>query len=207
MNENKIALIGFENAAVTIEFKFYIQQKSNTQVVVINPYDFLSHDSSKEFLYMVSITRDLKLRKQVVDHLEKNHYKKFTFIHDTANIVDTAKIGPGSFVSPFAVILSNTIIEDDCIIAPQCLVSHGVTIGQGTVMNSMSMVAGSTKIGKYCKLNMKSSVIDFLEIGNFIEIGAGSMLTKSVTVEGTYVGVPARKIDGTKFADDSTVAV
>jgi UDP-3-O-[3-hydroxymyristoyl] glucosamine N-acyltransferase len=56
------------------------------------------------------------------------------------------------------------------------------------------MIAGTTSIGKYCKLNMRSTVIDHLTVCDYSEIGAGAMLTKSVDIPGVYIGTPARRV-------------
>jgi UDP-3-O-[3-hydroxymyristoyl] glucosamine N-acyltransferase len=56
------------------------------------------------------------------------------------------------------------------------------------------MIAGSTNIGKYCLLGIRSTVIDKLEICDNVVVGAGSLVTKNITAPGNYVGSPARKV-------------
>jgi UDP-N-acetylbacillosamine N-acetyltransferase len=43
-------------------------------------------------------------------------------------------------------------------------------------------------------LGTGSAVVDGLEIGDEITIGAGGVVTKSITAKGTYAGMPIRKI-------------
>jgi UDP-3-O-[3-hydroxymyristoyl] glucosamine N-acyltransferase len=193
MISNKVILIGFPTSSVTAEIKFFVEEETGGIIEILDPMIFLLQGSDSSASYMVTITKDLTLRQQVIQKIEKDQYKKFTFIHKTSILTVGARVGVGSFIGPWVLIAANATIGADCLISPYCLISHNSTVGQGTVMQPTAMIAGSTTVGKYCKLNMRASIIDFLEVGDFVEIGAGSMLTKTTLEKGTYNGTPARK--------------
>ena len=189
--KTKVILIGFPQATVVRDISNAVESSGHT-VEVLEPDVFLeSRPDNNE--YMVCITRDLVLRQQIINKLDAENYRRFTFIHKTAEVFKDSNIGSGSFIAPFALIGSNVTVENDCIIGPYCMISHDSILGQGSIMHPGSMIAGSVSVGKYCKFNIRSTIIDYLSVCDLCEIGAGSMLTKNVTEPGVYVGSPARR--------------
>jgi UDP-2-acetamido-3-amino-2,3-dideoxy-glucuronate N-acetyltransferase len=68
-----------------------------------------------------------------------------TFIHSTANLSDTAKIGEGSKVWINVQIREQAKIGTDCIISKDVYIDHAVTIGNRCkIQNSVSVYNGVT---------------------------------------------------------------
>jgi UDP-3-O-[3-hydroxymyristoyl] glucosamine N-acyltransferase len=189
---NNITLVGFEQATLVNDMMDLIRDH-NLSVAVLDPSKFLNNEFEKNNQFIVAVYKDLKLRQEISKKLDKDVLSRATFIHRTAVVSCQAVVRPGNFISQFSNVMMNATVESDCHLAPYTMIAHNSTLGQGSIMLPNAMIAGSSRIGQFCRLNMRSTVIDFLEVKDFVEIGAGSMLTKHALDSGFYVGTPARK--------------
>jgi UDP-3-O-[3-hydroxymyristoyl] glucosamine N-acyltransferase len=193
IKKTNIALVGFPQAIFIQDLKNQIDQDHH-DITVITPDDFLSMNRPAHDGYMIGVTRDMTLRASLVEHGQQHGFPGFTFVHPSAVIFPDAAIGTGCFVGPFAFVASRAKIDDHCLINPYAMVSHVCHVGQGSVLHPGTMVAGTTSIGKYCKFNLKSAMLDDLTMADFTEIGASGLVTKNIVEpHGFYVGSPARR--------------
>ena len=188
-----ITILGYSQASVTADFLGMMTQ-AGLDVNVQAPEDFLAGNFDRHTEYIISVTRDRELRKQLSAVLDQENLNRATFVHHTCWIDPTAQIGPGTFISPFCTVASNSTVGKDCLLAPYCLIGHVSKIGDGCLFNPAVTIAGSCTIESHCKFNLRSSVVDRIFIWTGSEIGAGSMVTKSIEQPGKYVGTPARKV-------------
>lgn len=188
-----IVILGFNRASVTADFKGMMTAAGLT-VSIQDPEDFLTGNFDRANEYIISVTRDLELRKKLSAMLDRENLSRATFVHETCWIDPSAEIGPGTFISPFCTVASNSKVGKDCLLAPYCLVGHVSTIGNGCLFNPAVTIAGSCTIEDHCKFNLRSSVIDRIFVWSGSEIGAGSMVTKNIEAPGMYVGTPARRV-------------
>lgn len=191
---NKIALIGFADAVFVRDLTNLLNDPSR-HIVIIEPNQFLTMQEPHYQGYLVCVNRDMELRQQLVVHLETYNFPKFTFVHPSAIVLPDCKIGSGSFIGPFCFLASNAVVEDHCIVSPYSMISHQSIVGKGTVIQPGTIIAGTVCVGEYCKFNLKSSVIDNIDIANKTEVAAVSTITKTITDPGGfYVGTPARRV-------------
>ena len=57
-----------------------------------------------------------------------------------------------------------------------------------------AILCGRTVIGNRCMIGAGAVVIDQIKICDDVTVGANAVVVKDITVPGTYVGNPARKI-------------
>lgn len=186
-------IIGYPDATVSNDcLEMFVEGEKIASI--LHPDDFFNqqYDSTQKFV--VVVTRDMNLRKKIIDTINERCLQKDTYVHSTAVIHTSAKIEPGTIIYQFATALWNAHVEQDCLIAPYCMIAHESTVGQGSFLQPGVLIAGNTRIGKYCKFGLRSSAIDYLVICDFTVIGAGSLITKNTTQAGTYLGSPARKV-------------
>lgn len=186
-------LVGYPNAGVANDcLEMFVADKRSASI--LHPDDFFDqrYDSTQKFL--VVVTRDMALRKKIVETLDQRQLQRDTFIHSTSVIHDSAKIAEGTMICQFSTAMGNTNIEKDCLIAPYCMIGHTSTVGQGSFLMPGVLIAGATKIGKYCKFGLRSNVIDYLSICDFVVAGANALITKNITEPGFYLGIPARRV-------------
>jgi sugar O-acyltransferase (sialic acid O-acetyltransferase NeuD family) len=187
-NKNQLTIVGYSQATITQEFKWWIGQEFDN-VNIVSP-DKLVPDA--DTAYIVSITKDRVERQQVIDLLK--NYSLATFIHSSVIMHGESKVMPGTCVLPNVGIFFNAVVGSHCIIAPYSMIGHSTTVGDNNIINPGTMIAGSCNIGDHCLFGIRSTIIDKLNICSDVTIGAGSLVTKHIETPGTYVGSPARRV-------------
>lgn len=118
-----------------------------------------------------------------------NIISKYAYVSETAKLGEAILIGDFCHIGPEVVIGNNTIINNGAI------VEHEVNIGKNCHIAPRSVISGRSIIGDNVFLGVGSVVKDSITIGSDITIGAGAVVVSNLTETGTYVGVPARKIE------------
>lgn len=187
-----IKLIGFSQATLTNDIAGCIRPA--LQVEVIHPDDFFSKKYNDTDEFIVTVVRDLDLRSQIIQEIDRLNLNRATFIHPTAIIDSTATVKSGTFVGPFSSVFCRAVVGQDCIIGPYSMISHQVSIGNSCVLNPGTIIAGTVTIGNNCTFGLRSTVLDQLTICDGTFLGGGSLINKNIDVPGCYVGSPARRI-------------
>ncbi|MBE8564351.1 acyltransferase [Vibrio sp. OPT20] len=135
---------------------------------------------------------------------------------DNLKIVEPVNIygcrfGDDVFVGPFveiqkdvyigsrSKIQSHSFICELVKIGESCFIGHGVMfindlfLGGGPAQGDKSKWK-STNIGNNVSIGSNSTILP-VDICDNVVIGAGSVVTKNITVEGVYFGNPARRVD------------
>ncbi len=87
--------------------------------------------------------------------------------------------------------LEDTIIEDNVIIDNQLQIAHNVHIGYGSALAGATVVAGSTKIGKYCIIGGGTVINGHIEIADGVTITGMGMVMRGIEEKGVYSsGIP-----------------
>lgn len=107
-------------------------------------------------------------------------------VHQLGTVVlgDCVHIGANSCVDRGA--LGDTVIEDGVIIDNQVQIAHNVQIGENTAIAACSAIAGSTVVGSGCTIAGAVGIIGHLKIVDNVHITAMSLVTRSITVAGSY---------------------
>ncbi len=107
-------------------------------------------------------------------------------------IGDDVEIGANTTIDRGTI--ENTVIEDGVKLDNLVQIAHNVRVGAHTVMAAMSGAAGSTRIGRRCKVGGGVVMINHLEICDDVMFTFRSVVTKSVRKPGTYGGsLPAEE--------------
>jgi UDP-3-O-[3-hydroxymyristoyl] glucosamine N-acyltransferase len=102
-------------------------------------------------------------------------------------IGDHVDIGANTTIDRGA--LDDTVIEEGVIMDNQIQVAHNVHIGAHTVIAGCVGIAGSATIGKYCRIGGGAGIVGHLQIADKVEISSFTLISKSITEPGSYVGV------------------
>jgi acetyltransferase-like isoleucine patch superfamily enzyme len=120
------------------------------------------------------------------------------------------RIGDNCFIGPFVEIQKDVTIGDGCKIQSHAFVCEMVTIGNDCVVSHGAMFINdlfstggpargnkdlwkSTTIGNHVSIGTHSTILP-VRICDHVVIGAGSVVTKDITVPGIYAGNPAKLI-------------
>lgn len=82
--------------------------------------------------------------------------------------------------------LDDTVIEEGVKLDNQIQIAHNVRIGAHTAMAGCVGVAGSAVIGRHCTIGGGAIILGHLEITDYVDISAGTLITKSIRAAGTY---------------------
>ena len=121
--------------------------------------------------------------------------KYFSFIHPTTLIMDeNIQIGRGSFIGAYSILTTNIQIGKHAILNRGNQIGHDCIIGDFFSAMPGSIVSGNVQIGNRVYLGTNSSIIEKKYLLHDIVIGANGVVVDDITEEGTYVGVPVKKI-------------
>jgi len=112
------------------------------------------------------------------------------WIADGAMTTGPCSIGHNCNIRTGAIISKGTFIECDVFVGPGVITNHTrvVTGPKGDSENLITLLMNGAIIGS------QASIIAGVTIGENVVVGGGSVVTKDLLDEGTYVGNPARKI-------------
>ncbi|MBE5919584.1 MAG: acetyltransferase [Pseudobutyrivibrio ruminis] len=190
-----VAEIALENGYDNIVFV-----DLNPTIDMLGEYPVADEDTDLEnfindkYDFIVGIG-DAKIRRKVQEKLINKGANVVTLIHPSAVIAYDAKIGTGTVVMAGAVVNPGTTVGDGVIINTGASVDHDNMIGDYAHISVGAHTAGTVAIGDNTWLGIGAVVSNNLSICSDCVIGAGAVVVKNIIKEGTYVGVPAKKID------------
>lgn len=101
-------------------------------------------------------------------------------------IGDDVEIGANTTIDRGAI--EDTVIEDGVKLDNQIQIAHNVRIGAHTAIAACVGIAGSSRVGRFCRIGGASGISGHLSIADNVEISAHTLITKSITEAGTYTG-------------------
>lgn len=135
---------------------------------------------------------DNKARERISKEYKLPYY---TAIHPTSTIGLEVKIQEGTVVAANATINVNSSIGKHCIINTGAIIEHDNEIEDFVHVSPNATIAGTVKIGKKTHIGIGASVKNNIYICEDSIIGAGAVVINNIEIKGTYVGVPAKKIN------------
>jgi acetyltransferase-like isoleucine patch superfamily enzyme len=119
-------------------------------------------------------------------------------------------IGDGTFVGPFVEIQAGAVIGKRCRIQSHAFICNLVSIGDDCVVSHGAMFINDpfedggpargdrskwrvTRIGSHVSIGTNATILPVTICDNVV-VGAGSVVTRSITEPGIYAGNPARSL-------------
>ncbi len=133
-------------------------------------------------------------REKIQNGLEAVGAKIPVIIHPQAVVGSEVEIRAGTVVMAGVVINTGTKIGKGCIINTGVTVDHDNLISDYVHLSPGVHLAGNVKIDAGTWLGIGCVVCNNTSITSECIIGAGAAVVKSITISGTYVGVPARRV-------------
>lgn len=134
------------------------------------------------------------IRERLQEMYSKKRFTIATLIHPDAVIGTGVKIGEGTVIMAGAVINPDAVIGRGVIINTGATVDHDDVICDYAHISVGAHIAGTVTVGKSTWIGAGAVVSNNLEICGGVMVGAGAVVVRNIKEQGTYVGVPARKI-------------
>ena len=123
---------------------------------------------------------------------------KFQFpnlVSPDVKMARTVKIGKGCIILPGCILSGDAYLEDFVILNLSSTIGHDAKLKSFVMVYPGVNISGNVTIQETTEIGTGSQVIQGLTICENCIIGAGAVVVRDITEEGTYVGLPARKIN------------
>lgn len=162
---------------------YYTENQNN--IFPLSAFDPLEY----EVLVCIGDSLD---RKRMVDKLPSDT-TYFTFVHPTAILLgNDITIGHGSIICAGTIITTNCHVGTHCHLNLQTTIGHDCVIGDYFTTAPGVRVSGNCTIGNCVYIGTNASVREKLTICDDVVIGLNSGVVKSIDLQGTYIGSPAK---------------
>lgn len=166
----------------------------NTHIYpIISETDFYELCQNKRLNVVISIANT---------NIVNNLLKRFQDFCNFPNIIHPSSL----FKGKYSIGMGN-IIAYDCIFTEQVsigsfnrfniriTVGHDTVIGNNNHFNPLVSIAGNVNIGSDNLFGVNSVVLQNIAISDGNTIGAKSLVVKNILKQGTYFGIPAKKLE------------
>lgn len=134
------------------------------------------------------------VREKITKALVSQNARLATLVHPGTVVADSAAIGRGTVVVAGAVVNPGARIGEGVIVNTCASVDHDCVIEAYAHISVGARLCGTVTIGKRTWIGAGATVINNISICEDCVIGAGAVVIRSTEEQGTYVGVPAKKI-------------
>lgn len=153
----------------------------------------MAHSYINEYELFVAVGNN-KLRENIQEKLEAAGATIPVLVHPKAVIGEEVELGAGTVVMAGAAINCCTKIGKGCIINTGATVDHDNVIEDYVHISPGANLAGNVKVGKSSWICCGCVVSNNINICSCCIIGAGAVVINDITGEGTYIGIPAKKM-------------
>lgn len=169
-----------------------LEYKEIFNIPLLGNTDLIKEFKNKNYEYIIAVGNNLVRKKIAEKYSELNYY---TAVHPMAVIGNEVKIEKGTVVMANAVINSYSKIGKHCILNTSCIIEHDNRIGNYTHISVNAKTGGTVTIGKCSWLGISATVKNNIYICDNCMIGAGGVVVKNINEAGTYIGVPAERLE------------
>lgn len=157
---------------------------------IINEDIFLLNYKKSNIAFGVGRPYLLKKLSEIYKDFNNPNIIHPSFIGDKENI----KMGKGNIITAGVIFTTDITIGSFNVFNLNMTIGHDANVGNLNVFNPSTCISGNTKIGNCNLFGVGSISLENLEIGNNNIIGAAALVTKNITDNGVYIGVPVKRI-------------
>lgn len=136
------------------------------------------------------------LRKKIVEKILANYGDVFVSLIDPSVIMLSNNIiGKGAVIAPSCVLTCDIKIGNFCQLNVGTSIMHDVQTGDFFTTAPGVKINGHVTIGHTVYFGSNSSTKEEISITDKVIIGAGACVINDIIESGTYIGIPARKLE------------
>lgn len=132
------------------------------------------------------------VRNKIADELD---VKWFSAVHPSAVVSPSAVLGQGTVVMPNAVINAEAVIGEHCIVNTGAVVEHNCTLKDYVHVSPGAVLGGTVCVGVRTHIGLGAHVRNNTSVCGDCTIGVGAAVVRDICVPGTYIGVPAGRME------------
>lgn len=137
-----------------------------------------------------------KTRKRIIEKMEGMENLSFpNLIDPSVQKSQRITMGKGNLICAGTIATVDIKIGDFNIINLDCTIGHDVVLDSFVTVYPSVNISGCVEVGECSELGTGSQIIQGKKIGVEVIVGAGSVIVKDIITSGTYVGIPARKLE------------
>lgn len=122
------------------------------------------------------------------------HERLATVMHPASVVSPLAAVGRGCFVAAGAIVGPGASMGMGVIVNHGAVVDHDVQLGAFCHVAPNATLGGAVHVGRRVLVGAGAVVLPGVVIADDVVIGAGAVVMAPLLSAGTYVGVPARRI-------------
>lgn len=157
---------------------------------------FMDTRSSDDWEIIVTVVSgascDLSPRRRIIDKYSR--YNSPVIIAPSAIVSPSATLGGGTAVFHRAVVNAGASVGRHCVINTGAIVEHCCSVGDNVFIGPGAIMCGEVSIGDDSYIGAGAIFKPGVKVCAGCVIGAGTVVTGDITLSGTYVGTPARRI-------------
>lgn len=135
------------------------------------------------------------IRKKIQEMYEDAGVNLVTLVHPTAYVAQDVELGNGTVVMAGAVIQTEACVGKGVIVNTGATVDHECEISDYVHIAVGATIAGDVKVGQRSWLGAGATVIQGINICEDVMIGAGAVVVSDIQEAGTYIGIPAKRME------------
>ena len=136
-----------------------------------------------------------KTREHIYNIISENENLEYPNLIDPSVITGKFDIGYGNIICAGTIITVNVKFGNLNIINLDCTVGHDDILHDYITLYPSVNVSGNVEINSYVEIGTGTQIIQGKSITKNAIIGAGAVVVKNIEEEGTYVGIPVKKIN------------
>ena len=209
----KIAFIGFgslgqqikkmidQTYQTDINYVFFDDDLCNNKINTFYfPFNFYLKDKFVDYNFIVSLGyKHLGKKKAIIEELQANKRKLFSFIHPTCYISPDATVENGVIMYPCCVVDQSVSIGMGTILHNRVTISHDSKIADNCYFSPGVIVCGNVNIGSSCFIGAGCIISNNINIKDEVTIGIGSVVTMNLAIGSNVIGNPLRFLTNKKL--------
>lgn len=151
-----------------------------------------------KYLFCLYKLGKMKERTNLLYSYNINENKFYTFVHPSAYVAPSVKIGIGTSVFANCTIQSNVVIGKHNIIDFACIISHDTVIKNNNYIAAAVTIGSNVEINESVFIGLNSTIKENVVLEDCSIIGMGSNVLKDVKKNTKVAGNPAKEIEENK---------
>lgn len=140
-------------------------------------------------------------KRAIVDRLKLEPARFATLVHPAAVVAGSCVLAEGTVVMAGVVATADVRVGAHVGLMPHVVLTHDDVLGDFVTVGAGARLAGAVEVAEGAYLGSGCLVREHRRVGAWAMVGMGAVVTRDVPAGETWVGVPARRLAGTRTGE------